>query len=127
MTIVVTGATGNVGRPLVTELIAAGARVRAVTRQPAQAGFPSEVEVFGSGGGARVAKALTTRLGYSVPMLARVPLDPAVREAGDEGVPIVGSTPQAPAAQALTALASHLAARGRGLVGRQLGLAPVGR
>ncbi len=48
MTIVVTGATGNVGRPLVTELLAAGARVRAVTRQPAQAGFPSEVEVFGS-------------------------------------------------------------------------------
>jgi ATP-binding protein involved in chromosome partitioning len=86
-----------------------------------------EVEVFGSGGGARVAKALTTRLGYSVPLLARVPLDPAVREAGDEGVPIVGSTPQAPAAQALTALASHLAARGRGLVGRQLGLAPAGR
>lgn len=48
MTIVVTGATGNVGRPLVTELLSAGARVRAVTRQPAPAGFPSEVEVFGS-------------------------------------------------------------------------------
>jgi uncharacterized protein YbjT (DUF2867 family) len=48
MTIVVTGATGNVGRPLVTELLAAGAHVRAVTRQPAPAGFPSEVEVFGS-------------------------------------------------------------------------------
>ncbi|BBY40283.1 hypothetical protein MMAN_44170 [Mycobacterium mantenii] len=48
MTIVVTGATGNVGRPLVTELIAAGARVRAVTRQPAGAGFSPEVEVFGS-------------------------------------------------------------------------------
>ncbi|ORA07569.1 NAD(P)H-binding protein [Mycobacterium arosiense] len=48
MTIVVTGATGNVGRPLVTELLAAGARVRAVTRQPGPAGFPSGVEVFGS-------------------------------------------------------------------------------
>ncbi|RAU89966.1 nucleoside-diphosphate sugar epimerase [Mycobacterium colombiense] len=48
VTIVVTGATGNVGRPLVTELLAAGARVRAVTRQPGPAGFPSEVEVFGS-------------------------------------------------------------------------------
>ena len=48
MTIVVTGATGNVGRPLVTELLAAGARVRAVTRQPAPAGFPPGVEVFGS-------------------------------------------------------------------------------
>ncbi|OBB93411.1 NAD(P)H-binding protein [Mycobacterium sp. 852002-40037_SCH5390672] len=48
MTIVVTGATGNVGRPLVTELLAAGAHVRAVSRQPQPAGFPPEVEVFGS-------------------------------------------------------------------------------
>ena len=48
MTIVVTGATGNVGRPLVKELLAAGAQVRAVTRQPAAAGFPPSVEVFGS-------------------------------------------------------------------------------
>ncbi len=48
MTIVVTGATGNVGRPLVTELAAAGAHVRAVTRQPDQAGFPPGVEVLGS-------------------------------------------------------------------------------
>jgi uncharacterized protein YbjT (DUF2867 family) len=48
MTIVVTGATGNVGRPLVAELVAAGARVRAVTRTPQAAGFPSRVEVIGS-------------------------------------------------------------------------------
>lgn len=48
MTIVVTGATGNVGRPLVAELVTAGARVRAVTRTPDTAGFPSSVEVVGS-------------------------------------------------------------------------------
>jgi uncharacterized protein YbjT (DUF2867 family) len=48
MTIVVTGATGNVGRPLVAELVAAGARVRAVTRTPRTAGLPSGVEVAGS-------------------------------------------------------------------------------
>ena len=48
MTIVVTGATGNVGRPLVAELVAAGARVRAVTRTPDTARFPSRVEVVGS-------------------------------------------------------------------------------
>lgn len=48
MTIVVTGATGNVGRPLVADLRAAGARVRAVTRQPGPAGFPPDVEVFDS-------------------------------------------------------------------------------
>jgi uncharacterized protein YbjT (DUF2867 family) len=48
MTIVVTGATGNVGRPLIAELVAAGARVRAVSRTPNTAGFPSSVEVVGS-------------------------------------------------------------------------------
>jgi uncharacterized protein YbjT (DUF2867 family) len=47
-TILVTGATGNVGRPLVNQLAAAGAKVRAVTRQPASAGFPSGVEVVES-------------------------------------------------------------------------------
>jgi uncharacterized protein YbjT (DUF2867 family) len=44
VTIVVTGATGNVGRPLISELAAAGARVRAVTRTPEAAGFPDGVE-----------------------------------------------------------------------------------
>ncbi|OBG22640.1 NAD(P)H-binding protein [Mycobacterium sp. 852002-51057_SCH5723018] len=48
MTIVVTGATGNVGRPLIAELVAAGARVRAVSRTPNTAGFPSSVEVVDS-------------------------------------------------------------------------------
>lgn len=48
MTIVVTGATGNVGRPLVAALVAAGAAVRAVTRSPETAGLPSGVELVGS-------------------------------------------------------------------------------
>ncbi|OSC41539.1 nucleoside-diphosphate sugar epimerase [Mycobacterium decipiens] len=42
--VVVTGATGHVGRPLVTELAAAGARVRAITRTPRCADFPPGVE-----------------------------------------------------------------------------------
>lgn len=46
-TILVTGATGNVGRPLVNLLAAAGARVRAVTRRPASR-FPDGVEAVGS-------------------------------------------------------------------------------
>src|SRR5258705_2862052 len=41
----VTGATGNVGRPLVTHLAAAGVEVRAVTRQPDTAHFPAGVKV----------------------------------------------------------------------------------
>jgi uncharacterized protein YbjT (DUF2867 family) len=48
MTIVVTGASGNVGRPLVSQLSAAGARVRAVTRTPNTAEFPDGVEAVSS-------------------------------------------------------------------------------
>lgn len=46
--ILVTGATGNVGRPLVNHLAEAGAQVRAVTRRPESAQFPVGVEVVGS-------------------------------------------------------------------------------
>jgi uncharacterized protein YbjT (DUF2867 family) len=46
-TILVTGATGNVGRPLVASLLAAGANVRALTRDPATANLTSEVDVTG--------------------------------------------------------------------------------
>ncbi|GAA2403633.1 NAD(P)H-binding protein [Actinomadura vinacea] len=43
--ILITGATGAVGRPLVHELARAGHKVRALTRTPATAGLPPEVEV----------------------------------------------------------------------------------
>jgi len=46
-TILVTGATGNVGRPLITSLLAGGAQVRALTRDPAAASLPPEVDVTG--------------------------------------------------------------------------------
>lgn len=47
MTILVTGATGMVGRGVVAELLAAGQRVRALTRRPAEANLPDGVEVVG--------------------------------------------------------------------------------
>ncbi|MFE0188729.1 SDR family oxidoreductase [Streptomyces sp. NPDC058989] len=43
--IVVTGATGNIGRRLVGRLLAEGAAVRALTRDPARAALPAEAEV----------------------------------------------------------------------------------
>ncbi|MFF5210554.1 NAD(P)H-binding protein [Streptosporangium sp. NPDC000396] len=45
MTILVTGATGTVGRHVVDTLLQAGQRVRALTRNPAAAGLPEGVEV----------------------------------------------------------------------------------
>src|SRR4051812_16815019 len=44
-TIFVTGATGNVGRNVVTLLLSEGVRVRALSRNPDAARLPSEVEV----------------------------------------------------------------------------------
>jgi uncharacterized protein YbjT (DUF2867 family) len=41
----ITGATGTIGRPLVSALLSAGTRIRAVSRQPPVAGFPDDVEV----------------------------------------------------------------------------------
>jgi uncharacterized protein YbjT (DUF2867 family) len=46
--ILVTGATGNVGRPLCAQLANAGAEVRAVTRRPGIAEFPKGVQVVAS-------------------------------------------------------------------------------
>ncbi|HEV7896787.1 MAG TPA: SDR family oxidoreductase [Planosporangium sp.] len=44
--ILVTGATGNVGRQVVNQLLDAGEKVRAISRDPARAGLPAEVEVL---------------------------------------------------------------------------------
>jgi ATP-binding protein involved in chromosome partitioning len=84
-------------------------------------------DIFGSGGGEQTAQKLSTRVGYSVPLLGQIPLDPQLRVAGDEGSPLVVTDPERPAAVALTALATRLAKRGRGLLGKQLGLAPTAR
>ena len=47
MTILVTGATGMVGRHVVAELVKTGHRVRALTRRPSAANLPDGVEVVG--------------------------------------------------------------------------------
>ena len=80
------------------------------------------VDLFGTGGGARVSEALTLRLGYDVPLLAEVPLDPAMSASGDAGVPLVQTHADNPAAAALAGLAEWLASRKRGLAGRKLNL-----
>src|SRR3954471_1905412 len=52
-------------------------------------GKDHRIELFGAGGGARVAKTLSERFGYDVPVLAEIPLDISLREGGDAGKPVV--------------------------------------
>jgi ATP-binding protein involved in chromosome partitioning len=84
-----------------------------------------QTEVFGSGGGATVAEALSRLTGAPVPLMGQVPIDVRLREGGDAGMPLVLSDPDAPAALALRKIADEIGARGRGLAGRNLGLTPV--
>ncbi|MBW3550594.1 MAG: iron-sulfur cluster carrier protein ApbC [Proteobacteria bacterium] len=67
--------------------------------------------VFGEGGGTRMAAQ------YGVPLLGSLPLELAIREQGDAGVPVVVAAPDSAAAQAYRhtarALASVLAQRPR--------------
>ena len=81
----------------------------------------SRMEIFGSGGGAAVADALTRTVGAEVPLLGQIPLDTRVREAGDAGMPIVLAEPDSPAALALRADRRQLAVRRRGLAGHVAG------
>jgi ATP-binding protein involved in chromosome partitioning len=83
------------------------------------------LDVFGAGGGQAVANALTRITGAHVPVLAQVPIDPRLRQGGDDGRPLVLSDPEAPAARQLAAVAETLASKSRGLAGRRLGLTPV--
>ncbi len=85
------------------------------------------LEVFGSGGGARVAATLSNRFGYDVRVLGEVPLDLELRAGGDSGKPIVETAPDSPAGKELSRVAATLSGRGRGLAGMQLGLTPAGR
>lgn len=60
------------------------------------------VDVFGRGGGEALAAEM------EVPFLGRVPLDPAVAKAGDEGSPTVLVAEESPAAKALTVIAATI-------------------
>ena len=60
------------------------------------------VNVFGSGGG----EALATEM--ELAFLGRIPLDPAVAQAGDSGAPTVVSAPNSSAAEALDGIANKV-------------------
>ncbi|HUW15564.1 MAG TPA: Mrp/NBP35 family ATP-binding protein [Actinomycetes bacterium] len=85
------------------------------------------IEVFGSGGGERVAEGLSRALGAPVPMLGQVPLDIRLREGGDDGTPLVLTDPESAASLVLRDVAARLGRRERGLAGQSLGLTPSAR
>jgi ATP-binding protein involved in chromosome partitioning len=61
-------------------------------------------EIFAHGGGERAAEKL------GVPFLGRVPIDPAIREGGDTGRPLVVAHPDSPQAAAFRDIADRLKA-----------------
>lgn len=82
----------------------------------------STMDIFGNGGGEIVAERLSTLTGSDVPLLGQVPLDPKLREHGDDGDPIVISEPDSPTAQAINAIADKLMVRRTSIAGKPLGL-----
>lgn len=66
------------------------------------------LNLFGSGGGADTAERLSTD-DQPVPLLASIPLSVALREGGDDGLPLVLSHPEDPAAAAILSVAEMLA------------------
>jgi ATP-binding protein involved in chromosome partitioning len=77
--------------------------------------------LFGQGGGEQLAAELGCEL------LGQIPLDLALRLAGDQGLPVVKADPRSPSAVALRAAADRLRPVRRGLVRVPLGLEPVKR
>jgi ATP-binding protein involved in chromosome partitioning len=71
-------------------------------------------EAFGYGGGAKLAEAL------GVSLLGTIPLDPALREAGDRGVPVVEAEPDSESARAIFAIADAVVAARQGSIRRPL-------
>jgi ATP-binding protein involved in chromosome partitioning len=85
----------------------------------------TRLDVFGSGGGQTVADSLSRSIGAPVPLLGQIPLEPKVRECGDDGTPIVLADPDAASAKALNGVADSLTTRARGLAGMSLNISPV--
>jgi ATP-binding protein involved in chromosome partitioning len=71
-------------------------------------------ELFGSGGG----QALADEIG--APLLARIPLDPVLREAADDGNSVLEVAPDSEAAAAVVALAGSVAASRAGTIRKPL-------
>ena len=72
-------------------------------------------EIFSFAGGERAAQK------FEIPFLGRIPLDPAIREGGDAGMPIVASVPDSPLTLAFQGAAEALQTRVRELTSEATG------
>ncbi len=63
------------------------------------------LDIFGSGGGEKLAKMT------GVPFIGSIPIDPQVRKGGDQGMPVVLSHPDSPVAKKLVEIAEKIAAQ----------------
>jgi len=73
-------------------------------------------EIFSYGGGERAAATL------GVPFLGRVPIDPAIRDGGDSGTPIVVANPASPQSAAFREIAQKIIAE---VTGGTKGVPPI--
>jgi ATP-binding protein involved in chromosome partitioning len=73
-------------------------------------------EKFSHGGGERAAAKL------GVPFLGRVPIDPAIRDGGDSGIPIVVADPASPQSAAFREIALKVVT---GVTGAATGVPPI--
>ena len=72
-------------------------------------------EIFSFAGGERAAQK------FEIPFLGRIPLDPAIREGGDAGMPIVVAVPDSPLTKAFQGVAEALQTRVRELTSEPAG------
>ena len=79
----------------------------------------SRMDIFGQGGGERLAEEA------GVPFIGSIPMDPAVRAGGDSGKPVVITQPDSPVARALEAVAADVAAKVSVAAIKQSGMIPI--
>jgi ATP-binding protein involved in chromosome partitioning len=101
-----------------------GQRVSGVIENMAGLAQPdgTVLDLFGTGGGRLVADRLSSEEHGVVPLLGSIPLSAEFRAFGDAGQPAALALPHDPAARELNRIARVLAAQGRGLSGKPLGV-----
>ena len=65
-------------------------------------GSDDTIDIFGRGGGKNIAEK------FNVPFLGEIPIDPQIRVGGDQGQPIVESSPDSKASQAFFNIADKI-------------------